>query len=235
MSHESCRQYAEINGFDYKLDLYENKESWIPLFPFMPVPGWEQFRAIRYLKDYDAVLFVDSDILIKPYSDNIVKKYKNEGSNIIVNTRIGNKVLNTDQKNTLQFNTGVMIWYNNSFLCNNLYDYRPINSAYWASGSKTRFLLGDFIESRMKLRWWERWEDFSMFIGKNKSGIPDDERFLTLIISLFDIPIGHLDYRYNYRFVNEQKLSEEINNVQFIHYLGKKKMYMQKHYDLIMV
>jgi hypothetical protein len=230
LSHESCRQYAETHGFDYKLDLYENKESWAPLFSFIQEPQWEQFRAIRYLKDYDAVLFVDSDVLIKSNSDNIIEKYKNEGSNIVVNTRIGNKLLNTDYElNTLQFNTGVVLWFNKSRNTDNFYDLKPKNYAYHGE----HFLLSKFVEDRKNLRWWENWEDLQNFVGKYPTGRYHDEKFLTLIISLFDLPLGHLDCKYNYRFINEKLFNKHFEYAQFIHYPTDKKQYMKKHYNLI--
>ena len=232
LSHESCRQYAKTYGFDYKLDLYGNKESWIPLFSFIQEPQWEQFRAIRYLKDYDAVLFVDSDVLIKANADNIIEKYKNENSNIIVNTRIGNKILNTNyEKNTLQFNTGVVLWYNKTQNIENFYNLKPRNYAY----RNDHFLLSKFVENRKGLRWWENWEDLQDFVGKYPTGRLHDEKFLSLIISLFDLTFAHLDCKYNYRFINEELFYNHFNYAQFIHYPGKKKQFMKKHYNLIMI
>lgn len=230
LSHKSCSKYAARHGFDYILDYYPNKESWNPLFSFMPEPGWEQFKAIQYLKDYDAVIFIDSDVLIKPNADNIVEEYKKENSNIVVNTRIGNKIFKMYESDTLQFNTGIIIWYNKTNRTNDFYNLKPKDYA----DNKGVFMQGDFIESRKDLRWWEKWDDFKSLIGKKKSGFYNDEKFLSLIVSIFDLTVSHLHHKYNYRFTNETEFNIISENVQFIHYVGHKKIHMQKHYNLIM-
>jgi lipopolysaccharide biosynthesis glycosyltransferase len=43
--------------------------------------NFDKFKAIEFLKDYDAVLYIDTDILITPDAENIVK-------NIILNLQM---------------------------------------------------------------------------------------------------------------------------------------------------
>lgn len=227
LSSQSCIQYAKKHGFDYKL-LSPTEEEWEPWF--IPEPQFDQFRAVEFLGDYDAVLYVDTDVLIKPNSPNVIEEYKKEGTNIILNTCIGNALLGERKGAVAGYNTGVVLYYNKSLNTNNLKELRPEEYAY----HKGIFTLGDFIESRKELRWWERWEDFKPFIGKFKSGMHNDDKFMGFLITTFMLPVGHLHKKYNY-IINSKKPYEALfDDVYFVHYTEDDKKYMQEHYNLIM-
>ena len=179
LSVQSCKEYAKKHNFDYKL-VSPTEEEWEPWF--VPEPQFEQFRAIEFLKEYDAVLYVDTDVLIKPSCPNIVEKYKKDGTNIVLSTGIGTALLNKKRGAVGAYQTGVVIWYNKSLNTESLRDLKPIDYAY--NGS--HFALGDFIESRRDLHWWERWEDFKPFMGKFRSGMLNDEKFFGFIINITD-------------------------------------------------
>jgi hypothetical protein len=226
LSSNTCKIYAEKWGWDYIFD-NPSPEEWEPFF--ISEPQFEQFRCIKYLEDYDAVLFVDSDILIKPNSPNVVEDYKKNETPIVVNTSIGNKLLGEKDYSVVGVNTGVVIWYKNSKNIINL-PHLTLNH-YFDNGI---YPLGAFIESRKDLKWWENLEDFKPFIGKFESGFYNDDKFLTFIISIYNIPVSHLHSKYNYRFtagLNNDILSD---NVHFIHYIANMKSYIKQHYNLIM-
>jgi hypothetical protein len=228
LSSKSCKKYADKWGYDYIFDYHKNKNTWTPWF--LPETHWEQFRAIEYLKDYDAVLFVDSDVLIKPYSPNIVSEYQSFNTNLILNTRIGNQIFNYSV-GTLSINTGVVLWYNKSKYTDDLYNLTPKKYAYF---NNDIFSLGKFLQKRENKRWWEDWQDFEFLIGKLSSGQYNEERFFSIIIEMFVIPTSHLHHKYNYRFTSLKNYDILSDNVHFIHYQTNSKNLMQKHYNLIM-
>jgi hypothetical protein len=230
LSRNSCKLYAEKNGWDYYLEYYDNKNSWTPSF-FKDSFWFERFNAVKYLKDYDAVVYVDSDVLIKPSAQDIVKEYRKYNTNIVVNTSIGSKILNETSRNyTIGVNTGVMIWYNKSKNTNDLYNLKPKNYAW----HENTFTLGEFIRKRQNLRWWENWEDFSDFTGRCKFGLRHSDMWLPFITSIYILPMSHLDEKYNYKFSPKKENDIMLDDIQFIHYEMNTKNYMEKHYNLIM-
>lgn len=227
LSSNTCKLYAEKWGWDYIFD-NPTSEEWEPFF--IPEPQFEQFRCIKYLKDYDAVLFVDSDILIKPDSPNVVEEYKKNKTSIVVNTSIGNKLLGENDYSVIGVNTGVVIWYKDS---NNIANLPYIkNDQYFDNGV---YSIGSFLESRGSIKWWKNLEDFESFIGKFESGFHNDDKFLTFLISIYNIPVSHLHSKYNYRFTNRTNSDILSDNIHFIHYIANMKSYIKQHYNLIMV
>lgn len=227
LSSQSCKRYADSHGFDYLL-MSPTEDEWEPWF--IPEPQFDQFRAVDFLKDYDAVLFVDTDVLIKPDSPNIVKKYYRKGTNIVVNTAIGNNIVEDKLGAVAGYNTGVVLYYKKSLNTNDLRELRPKDYAY----QNGHFCLGDFIESRKELRWWERWEDFKPFVGKFKSGMHNDDKFMGFLISTFSLSVSHLDRKFNYLFDPKDANKIFSDDLHFIHYIESHKKYMQEHYNLIM-
>lgn len=232
LSSKSCELYAKKWGYDYILDYHENNNTWSPWF--LPEPNWEHFRAIEYLKNYDAVLFVDTDILIKSDSPDIVNEYKNKGYPLVINTKIGNQLNGNDLglSSTINLNTGVVLWFNKSKYIKDLYNMDI--SEYYHDDNKTIFMLGNYLESRKNKKWWEDWEDFLPLIGKISSGYHNQERFLSLITEMYVIPKAHLHEKYNYRFTLYEKPDILSEDIYFIHYVNKSKKLMKQHYNLIM-
>lgn len=226
LSSESCKKYADKYGFDYLL-MSPTEDEWEPWF--IPEPQFEQFRAVDFLKDYDAVLYVDTDVLIKPNSPNIVKKYYRKGVNIVLNTVIGNNIIEGTTGAVAGYNTGIVLYYKKSLNTDNLRKLKP--EFHEGFGL---FSLGDFIESRKELRWWERWDDFKPFIGKFKSGMHNDDRFMGFLINMFMLPVAHLGREFNYLFDPKDMNKILSDDVYFIHYIESYKKYMNDHYNLIM-
>jgi hypothetical protein len=210
-SRQSCKKYAKKCNYDYLFDYKTDKTNWSPWY--ISEPHFEQFKAIEYLKNYDAVLYADTDILIKPNSPDIIKEYEKSNANIIVNSRIGNELLgHTDINQTLSFNTGVVLWYNQSKYLNNLYEYITVNK--------------DF-------QWWEDLNNQDWFHGKLKSGYHNEERFLAIFLEVFGINFSHLHQKYNFKFRPRRK-NILSNDIHFIHYQRDMKKYIKEHYNLIM-
>jgi hypothetical protein len=226
LSSESCKRYADKYGFDYLL-MSPTEDEWEPWF--IPEPQFEQFRAVDFLKDYDAVLFVDTDVIIKPNSPDIVKKYYWKGANIILNTAIGNNIIDGKRGALIGYNTGVVLYYKKSV---NISDLRELKPKYMENHG--HFSLGSFLEPRKDLRWWERWEDFKPFLGKFKSGMHNDDKFMGFLINVFMLSVAHLDRKFNYLFDPKQIDNILSDKVYFIHYIESHKKYMKDHYNLIM-
>lgn len=230
LSHNSCKLYAEKNGWDYYLEYHDNRDFWNPTF-FKDSSWFERFNAVKYLKDYDAVVYMDSDILIKPSTEDIVKKYRKDKTNIVLNTAIGNRLLGETSRNyTIGSNSGVVIFYNESKNTKSLYSLKPRNYAW----DNNVFTLSEFIKKRQDLYWWEKWEDFSDFTGSCKFGLRHIDMWFPFIISTYVLSQSHLHEKYNWKFTpkNENKILSD--GIQIIHYEMDTKQYMEKHYNLIM-
>lgn len=226
-SSASCKRYAEKYGFDYLL-INPTEEEWIPWF--ISEPQFDKFRAIELLKDYDAVIYVDTDIIIKPNSPNVVEEYRNDCANIVLNTGIGNKLLGEKKPIVAAYNTGVILWYKESYSIKDLTKLDAKKYGY----EQGVFCLGDFIENRKDLKWWERWEDFKPFIGKHKSGICNDDKFIGFLISIFNLPVSHLHKKYNY-IINLKKMNDIFSEeIYFIHYVESRKQFIKQHCNLFM-
>lgn len=221
LSSESCKKYAEKWGWDY-IFVNPSEEEWEPFC--VDQVQFEELRAIKYLKHYDVVVYVDSDILIKPDAPNVVDEYKDDGTNIVVNTTIGNRILEGSSPSTIGVNTGVVLWFNNSKFIKNLYGLDGGNS----------FLFGSFVESRSGLKWWERLDELKPFMGKMRTGFYNNEKFLTFLISVYNIPISHLHSKYNYRISPHNNFDVMSDDNWFIHYTENTKSYMEQHYNIIM-
>jgi hypothetical protein len=227
LSSESCKQYADKWGWDYIFD-NPTEDEWKPFC--IPEPQFEQFRSIKYLNDYDAVLFVDTDVLIKTDSPNVVEEYRNDQTNLVVNTAVGNRLLNGTDESSIGVNTGVVLWFRDSPMIQGLPGIIPENNYYIGD----TFILGSFIEERKHLKWWKQLEDFQPFIGKFQSGFYNDDKFLTFLISVWNIPVSHLHEKYNYRFSAGKKCDIMSDENWFIHYADNNKSLMKQHYNIIM-
>jgi len=221
LSSKSCKKYAEKWGWDY---IFNNptEDEWKPFC--VDQPQFEQFRSIQYLNNYDVVVFVDSDVLIKPNAPNVVDEYKNDGTNIVVNTTVGNRILEGSSPSSIGVNTGVVLWFKSSKVIKDLYRIE----------ADEIFTTGDFFEFKKGLKWWEELEDLKPFMGKFPSGFYNDDKFLTFLISVYSIPTSHLHSKYNYRFSPRNKFDIMSDDNWFIHYTENTKSYMEQHYNIIM-
>jgi len=228
LSSESCKRYAEKWGWDYFFD-NPTEEEWEP--PFIPEPQFHQtFTPLKLLRNYDAIVKVDSDILIKPESPNVVKKYRGDGTNFVVNTPIGN-VLEKISWGRTSINSGVIIYYKESLNTKDMLGLTP-SQDYTHKGI---YMLCDYIkETRNNKRWWEDLEDFKPFLMKFPSGMYNDERLLSFLINLYSLPMSHLHFRFNFLLSDGNIKNILSDEAYFIHYVGSKKKYMEQHYNLIM-
>lgn len=224
LSSKSCKVYAEKYGFDYKL-VMATEEEWKPFVLFdNPQPQFEQYRSIEFLKDYDAVLYIDTDILISPNAPNIIDEYNDRAANIYVNTLIGNRILHPEvkEKSLTGVNTGCVLWYNNSDNLKNLYDLYARNAS-----------TSPFLSSRDNLKWWEKWEDFIPYMDMFENGFVNDDRFITWLATTFNIPLNHLHKKWNLQY-HDKYLNGILNeDYYFIHYAAQNKELMKKHYEVL--
>lgn len=221
LSSDSCKKYAERWGWDYQFDL-KTEDDWEPFC--MPEPQFEQFRSIEFLKDYDAVLFVDTDILIKPNSPNVVESHRKNRCCVVVHTTVGQRVHTPYYEKVIGLNSGVVIWYKKSNVTNDLYSI-----TYEAYQN-----IGDYFSGREHMKWWENLQDFQPFMGKFDSGFHNDDKFLTWMISTFNLTCAHLDRKYNFMFTEKDRCDILSENVHFIHYIGSNKTFLEQDYNLIM-
>ena len=63
LTHPTIRRYADRIGADF-IAITEQKVS-------LTTPHWEKFQLLDYLNDYDRILYVDTDVLIRKNCPNI--------------------------------------------------------------------------------------------------------------------------------------------------------------------
>jgi|TARA_R110000822_G_scaffold91775_1_gene211400 hypothetical protein len=216
LSSDNCKKYAEKYGFDYVFD-NPNEDDYKPFL--FNCTNFERFKIFKHLEHYDAILWVDSDVLIVPNADNIVEKYNTGYSEIVVNTSIGDKAIYKDKmayKRCGFANGGVQIFYRYSdFIDLHSYVYRL-----------------KYNNINIKDLWWKNLHLYEPLIAKIENGRYNNEQFLQLLIDRIGLHVDHLDRKYNYSFNKNIRLFED-DSPQFIHFLGVTKKHMKRYFNLI--
>jgi hypothetical protein len=211
LSSITCKRYAEKYGFDYIFDS-PNEVDYKP-FLFNSL-NFEKFKVFKYLEHYDAILYVDSDVLIVPNADNIVEKYNTGWSELVINTSIGDKALYKDKlayKRCGFGNAGVQIYYRYSDF-SDLYSYKNVLKYNGVD-------IKDF--------WWKNLYLYEPLMTKMENGRYNDEDFLQLLTLTIGFHVDHLDRKYNYPFNKNIRLFED-KSPQFIHFLMETKKHMKR-------
>jgi lipopolysaccharide biosynthesis glycosyltransferase len=233
MSSNTCKRYADTYGFDYLFDICNIKDHVPYMFNSL---NFDKFKSIEFLKDYDVVLYIDTDILITPDAENIVKIYNTGFANVVVHSSYGDKATHRDihsLKKTKGVNSGVIIWYNNSTIIQDLYKF---SLDQFMENTFSKWMIDNLDFSK---KWWKDLEVFKPFLRyhlgtQTRIGYYDDDEFLDFITHLYNIPRDHLDRIYNYTFPKNKNLDLfKEDSPQFIHFDRHKKMYMKEYFDLI--
>ena len=233
MSSNTCKRYADTYGFDYLFNKSNIKDHIPYMFNSL---NFDKFKAIEFLKDYDAVLYIDTDILITPDAENIVAKYNTKFANVVVNTSYGDKAIYRDLqslKKVKGISSGVIIWYNNSMIIRDLYNF-SLDKIH--ENNFSQWMIDNLDLSK---KWWEDLDPFKPHLRyhlgtQTRMGCYDCDEFLDFITNLYNIPRDHLDRIYNYAFPKNKNLNLFKNDApQFIHFIGTKKMYMKEYFDFI--
>ena len=224
LSSITCKKYAEKYGFDYFFD-NPNEDDYKPYL--FNAPAFERFKVFQYLKEYDVVIWVDSDVLINPDADNIVEKYSDDSfcqySNIVVNTNMGDKALYNDKislKKVGYANTGVFICYRDSRFMD-LYEQVNYNKV-------CGIVYDDY--------WWKHLDKHYCNVTKLENGEYNTEDFMGYLINHMSIHANHLDRKYNYQVSHKIKIDTSLilkQSSQFLHFSLDTKKYMKEYFNLI--
>ena len=168
-------------------------------------------------------MVIDTDVLVTPDAEDIVKKYDTGYSNIVVNTSYGDKAKYRDDASLRRqgfCNQGVTIFYRNSGYCD-LYSF--VHNEI--SGVKCD-----------KDYWWK----YLYLLEPHLTNTPhsdntyNGESFLSYMINLFGIHVDHLDRRFNYLMSHDESDSLVSNrSSRFLHFVYDTKFHMKKYFDLI--
>jgi hypothetical protein len=205
-SSYTCKRYAERWGFDYRFDLYEEEEY----EPFVfGQSNFDQFKATTFFKKYDAVLYLDTDVLIMPWADNIIEEYSPERdwSNIFVNTIIGNKLKNVYLYRAGSCNTGVVLYFKQA--------------------------AGDTIDRKLRSKRFLKniIEENAGLLTTFRSGQFDDDKFFYLFHNKLEgSRLCHLDAKYNTEFYS---YNQNLENVSFLHCSGGQKQHIERIYNKV--
>lgn len=222
-SKKAAELYAKRIGADY---IYENpSENEYKPYAF-GVETFDKFRCIEYLKVYDQVLYLDTDVLILPNAENIFDHHEDQAF-INVFFKVADKAMYDDDtlKSSGRLNTGVILYNNSRFLNNEveLYKISIISSNYSNIGTKNENLLNKYGKGK----WYEYWEEKHYdIITYLKGGTPSDENFFYRIIDIYGIPCYHLDRKWNFNM----KYKKEFENAQFLHFIEHEKSKLKNYY-----
>lgn len=225
-SSMSAQQYCKRYGIDYILD--DPKDDYIP-WAFNSYL-FDRYRSISYLKNYDQVLFLDSDVLILPHSENIFDEYYESGL-VGMYFTVADQANHRDSKFiATPINQGVML-FNNEYNDPNLkeprypgklYDHQVIRNDYNNLSSENEEYLYKHSGT-----WWKSWErKYKEYITYDKNGQPSDDNFFNIILALYRPITFHIDRKWNYMHV----FNEERDNAQFLHFAHDYKPYLKKYY-----
>jgi len=196
-SSKSVRNFADRNGFDYRLV----ERDYISPFKKFQSSNFLKYESLKYLKDYDVVLYVDTDIIIGYDVENFLEYY-NGWSNVVLRTRLGGIEENNNLANKIyrsHINSGVMIFYKWSVI--NLIDDRVF---------KRLDNFSNIIPLDM--------------MQKSVTGYYIDDTFFKHFLIYDEILYQHLSNKFNMMYNMTRDLTN-LEDV-IVHYTGKTKKRM---------
>lgn len=227
-----AKAYCDKYDIDYKFD-FQTEDEYKPWA--FGVETFDKYRAVQHLKNYDQVLYVDTDVMIHKNADNIFDEFKDSGLLGYFNN-ITDKYIHRDNSSLGRLNSGVLLFNNHNIALGGgkkkLYDMNIRSGNYPSVGtSSEEYILNKYAKGR----WWEYWEEKhleNLVHLKNKT--PSDENFLDFIIDMYVLVPFHIGRKYNYRrnftekpFVRNGKDVMQVRP-SFIHYEGGSKKYIIK-------
>jgi lipopolysaccharide biosynthesis glycosyltransferase len=230
-----AKAYCERYGIDYKFEFLSEEEykPWA-----FGVETFDQYRAVQHLKDYDQVLYVDTDVIIHQNADNIFEEFKDSGLLCYFNN-IADKYIHRDNSSLGRLNSGVLLFNNYHRALGGgkkkLYDMNIHSGNYPSVGTSSEEHI---LKKYSKGRWWEHWEEKhleNLVHLKNKT--PSDENFLDFIISMYVLVPFHIGRKYNYRknFKEKPLVRHGSGMIEtspsFIHYEGATKSLIHKDFE----
>jgi lipopolysaccharide biosynthesis glycosyltransferase len=224
-SKKTVERYAKKVGADYIFESPTEAEYKPHAFN---VETFDKYRCIKYLSEYDQVLYIDTDVLIQPRARNIFDTYL-DNAHIIVFFNVADKAMYKDstRASTGKINSGVILFNNTRFVKEKAKLYTiDIKSAHFRNREDPN--QQKRINKYSKGYWHEYWEEkHAEEITYLRNMTPSDENFFHRIIDLYGIPNFHLHRKWNFQF---GKFTEEIEDAQFIHFIEEGKQYMEYAY-----
>lgn len=224
-SKKSVEKYCETYGFDY---VFKNpkKDEYKP-FAFNCQAFDKYFMLDNYSNYYDYLIWLDSDILIKPNAKNIILEHKhhfNEGCQILARLPQGEKYLYEDTMSaTGHINSGVLV-FKTKHLNNNF------SNAHCARNHSFP-QLSNVVDRFNKGYWYQYWEEkFKDDVVLRTNGSIVEEDILYKAIITYGIRLGALHRKWNY---DVEIMNEDYDKSYFIHYTHHAKTYMKRDYERI--
>lgn len=220
LSHRSCKHYARKLGYDYVCEHPDPHRHEPLLFNDCL---FDKYRSIRHLRHYDQVLYVDSDVLIMPWAEDIFAHHEDSGY-IGVFHQTADKAQHDDNPALGKMNSGVLL-FNNKFsrYGGSLYTARARNLLRF-----TRDQLLDELYTRCaEGLWWENWDSkFSDMAMYSEDGRIQEENFFYTVFQLYCLPTFHLDRRWNFNYYFKHARQSR----QFVHFIGGAKTAMKPYW-----
>lgn len=217
LSHRSCRHYAARLGCDYVCESPDPDVHEPLLFADCL---FDKYRSIRHLRKYDQVLYVDSDVLIMPWAEDIFAQHADSGY-IGVFHQTADKAQHEDNPALGKMNSGVLLFNNKySRYGGSLYTARARNLLRFTRGQ----LLEELYTRCEPGLWWEHWEQkFSDMAMYSEDGRIQEENFFYTVFQTYCVPTFHLDRRWNFHY----HFREDRQSRQFVHFIGGAKTAMR--------
>jgi hypothetical protein len=213
-SFESVRDYCKNWGFDYHNEFY-TKDQYKPYA--LNHYFFERYKFVEKLEEYDHVLCLDSDILIRKNSPNIIEEYKNKNG-FGVNYSLVNNYLNIEPyRFSRPISCSVMLF-------NKKTGRKDLPLHKWPSAYNDR------------TPWYKSLDQYSDLAYRWNNAYYDkcDEGLLSRLIPIMQIPTFHIDYKWVTQSTNVP--IKHLKNSYFLHYgmpEGKKQL-IENYKNLIM-
>lgn len=223
----SAKFYCKKYSIDYKLE-YQEEETYKPYL--FGIETFDKYKAIRYLKDYDQVLYVDTDVLIKANAGNIFDECWDRGF-VGWFDQVADKFCHTDsnQYSGGKINSGVLLFNRNSYDWNERSNFRSKSNLYKANIWHGNEINEDTPSYDTLVRkygigyWWQYWEQkYHDEITYLKNKKPSDENLFHRIVHLHNLFPFHIGRKYNW----SRYFEEGFDDAAFIHYIGPAKEHM---------
>jgi hypothetical protein len=214
-SFESVQNYCKTWGFDYHNEFY-TKDEYIPYA--LNHHYFERYKFIEKLEEYDHVLCLDTDILIRKNSPNIIDEYK-DSHGFGINYSLVNNYLNIEPyRFSRPINCCVML-FNRKTARNNL----PLHKWPTSYHNRTPWYKSLNNYSSLRYRWNNKYFEYDT-----------DEALISRLIPIMQIPTFHIDYKWATQSTGAP--IEKLKNSYFLHYgmpEGKKQL-IEDYKNLIM-
>lgn len=198
-----AKNFADRNNFEYRFKVTKQPSY----FEKCNSANFLKYESLRYLKDYDIVLYLDTDVMIGPHVENFIKYYNDGLNNVVFLSRIGIQLENQDNFQKRGYggfiNSGVLLLFSKTI-------------RHPRFGNRCYRDLKNFLDHYPE-----------KYLTKYRSGFYNDETTFYQYCVANNIAFQHLNQRFNFNYDEDPNKTDHV-----LHFIGYKKEYMNEVHKL---